>query len=590
MITEARQSFSKYVIIFCAVIMAYGSFVFYPRWNKPATESNIAWDVEGYYWYLPSFFIFKDLKKQQFKDTILTKYKASAQNVFQHAFIHPPSGHYVMKYTSGMALIYLPAFTAGHVAAHVLHYPKDGFSAPYKLALQIWGLVFALTGLVYLRKLLKRYYTDTITGIVLLLLVLGTNYFNYTSIDGAMPHSWLFTIYVFILLQTCYFYQTGKARYALATGLLIGLATLIRPSEIIALLIPALWGLDSVSDIKARLRLFFQRKWLLVTVAACVFAVVSIQLVYWKYVAGEWLVYSYQDQGFSFFHPHIFDYSFSMKAGWLRYCPMMILAWVGLLPFLRYGKNRFAVILYFMISFYIVSAWNVWDYGGFSGRAMIQSYPVLLFPIATLLTYAAQQKLIKSILIPVIGLCLYINIWWTYQAHIGGLVDPLCTTKAYYWKMVGRWSLPEDIQKLKDTDELPETEPAVKTLILEDELSDTSAYCISTANPATIPMQVPAKALKQQWIRVAADFHCISKEWNVWLMPELVVKFIRNNQEAKVRFLRLHRFLADGQTRNIFLDIKVPDFPFERVDISAYNAGSNTQTCMQHLKVWSFNL
>ena len=38
-----------------------------------------------------------------------------------------------------------------------------------------------------------------------------------------------------------------------------------------------------------------------------------IQLAYWKYASGEWLVYSYEDQGFSWLKPHLYEGIFQLS-------------------------------------------------------------------------------------------------------------------------------------------------------------------------------------------------------------------------------------------------------------------------------------
>lgn len=121
--------------------MLYASFSFYPRWKQPHEQATIAWDVSGYYWYLPSVFIYKDLKHQQFKDSVLKKYAPTPD--FQEAFLDSSSGNYVMKYSSGMAVMFLPYFTAAHFAAKAMGYPADGFSAPYQFAIQVGGLIMS---------------------------------------------------------------------------------------------------------------------------------------------------------------------------------------------------------------------------------------------------------------------------------------------------------------------------------------------------------------------------------------------------------------------------------------------------------------
>ncbi len=567
--------------------MAYSNLIFYPRWEQPGLQSNIAYDVEGYYWYLPSIFIYKNLKTQHFEEGQLSKIQSSGKSEFENGFEYNHSGNYVLKYSSGMAFMYAPAFFSGHIVAGILGYEQNGFSPPYKLALQIWGLLFSFLGLFYLRKLLKLFYSDGIVAISLLLLVFGTNYLNYAGIDIGMSHAWLFVLYVFILLNTHYFYQSQKGKYAIRVGLLIGLATLIRPTEIIATIIPLLWGVENWGDIKKRFQFLKTKKTIVMTAIISAFAIISIQLFYWHYVSGHWLVYSYQDQGFNFIRPHAFVYSFSYRAGWLTYSPMMLLSIFGYFLYSKKGKNKFAILLFFMLNYYIVSAWNIWDYGGYSGRAMIQSYPILLFPFATFLVFLKEQKMWKIIFIPIIAFFLYINIWFTYQAHCnGGLIDAFTTTKEYFWKMYGRWTLPIKYQKLKDTDELFEGEMANSVLIFQK--NDTTNNCISETEQ-NYKINVENIALKQEWIRVSADFDCIEKEWNLWEIPQFIVALGSNGKEKKVRMIRIHRFVERGEKANIYLDIKTPNEEVNQLTLTFWNAGSKSKTCISNIKVWSFD-
>lgn len=570
--------------------MAYSSFVFYPRWQKGSSESIISYDVEGYYYYLPALFIYKDIKKLGFKDNIMNKYQASGIGVFQHGFREEQSGNFVLKYSSGMAIMYLPAFIVAHSIASFTGFPADGFSIPYQLSLQIWGLLFAFIGLYHLRKLLQYYYSDTVVSIVLLLLVLGSNYLNYAAIDIGMSHSWLFTLYVFLLLNTHHFYKTFSTKYAIRSGLIIGLMVLIRPTEIIACLIPLLWALESFSELKERFKLFLHYKKTLAIAAIALFSVVMLQLFYWHYVSGQWLVYSYRDQGFNFIRPHAFVYSWSYRAGWLRYSPMMILCFVGFLFYAWRGKNKLAVMIFFTLNYYIVSSWNVWDYGSYSGRAMIQSYPVILFAMATLIELIVQKKYLVLIATPVVALFLYINIWWTYQAHTaGGLVDSNCATKEYYWKMVGRWSLPEKYLKLKDTNELPENEPQALSLIFSDSSSALSCVDKEQQDKHFAAISLANSNSKQNdWLRIQADFQSYQIEGDVWKMPQFIVQLKNGTEVFKTRMIRTHRFLHDNEKRNLFIDIRVPNQKVDSLLVRYWNSGGDKKNCLNKLTVYSF--
>lgn len=454
----------------CILLVLYASFAFYPSWKCEKDDATISWDAAGYYWYLPSVFIYKDIKHQAFKDSIIHKYQGTPY----FPGFQSENGNYIIKYTAGMAIMYFPFFITAHILASPLGFPNDGFSAPYQFAVQFGGVLMALLGLWYFRKLLLRFYSDKVVAITLLLLVFGTNYLFYAAIGVGMSHCWLFTIYVFLLLNTCYFYERPSYKYAVRIGLLIGLATLIRPTEAISIFIPLLWGIENFSWASIQQKFTFLRANTkkLALAAICISAVFSIQLIYWKYVSGHWLVYSYQDQGFSWRHPHIKQYPFNYSPGWLTYTPMLIFAFIGIIPFLQKGKNKIAVLTFFLLNYYIVCSWNLWQIGG---RAMIQSYPILLFPFAALIEAMLDIKVLKWVLSPLLVLFVYFNLWLTYEEHAkGGLYDASTMTKKYFWAIAGRFNVAEEKKKLMDTDELFKGKPRnLELLTLNDFEKDT---------------------------------------------------------------------------------------------------------------------
>lgn len=166
---------SRFSLIICMLAILYTGLIYYPKWEKPGTEATISWDVSGCYMYLPAFLIYKDAKKCNFKESIIQKYYPTPD--FQQAFQHA-SGNYVMKYSSGQAIMMLPFFIAGHLFARISSYPADGFSYPYQSAIGLGMLIYAFIGLWYLRKVLLTYFSDTVTAITIAAIVLASNYFN----------------------------------------------------------------------------------------------------------------------------------------------------------------------------------------------------------------------------------------------------------------------------------------------------------------------------------------------------------------------------------------------------------------------------
>jgi hypothetical protein len=331
---------SKVALGLAYVILAITSFWFYPKWQNERTEATISWDVSGYYWYLPASVIYKDVKTLAWADDIRKKYAPTTHEL--QSFDHP-SGNKLMKYSVGMAVQYLPFFLTAHALAPALGYPADGFSKPYQFSVQFGSLLFCFVGLWFLRKVLLEYFKEGAVAWLLILYALGRNYLNYGAIDGAMTHNWLFSWYAILMWLSVKFYTKPRYLTGLGIGLVLGIMALTRPTEVIAAIIPLAWGLHHVklNDIKARL-VFIKEHFLKYALAViAMIAVGSIQLIYWKYATGEWLVYSYEDQGFTWLRPHVINYTFNYRSGWLLYTPLMIFAWIGFIPLIKKTSSLF---------------------------------------------------------------------------------------------------------------------------------------------------------------------------------------------------------------------------------------------------------
>jgi len=100
-----NMSFSKISLWVSCILLSIIALFYYPKWNKDTTEATISWDVSGYYWYLPAFFIYNDVKKIEFSNQILEKYRPTPGLL--QAYKHK-SENYVMKYSSGQAMVLLP--------------------------------------------------------------------------------------------------------------------------------------------------------------------------------------------------------------------------------------------------------------------------------------------------------------------------------------------------------------------------------------------------------------------------------------------------------------------------------------------------
>ncbi len=593
---------SRYAFWLSAALLVASSLLYYPKWKQPNTEATISWDVSGYYMYLPAALIYRDITQLKWWPEIENKYHPGPGmgGAFQH-----PSGNYVMKYPIGQALQFLPWFGAAHMVAVPLGYPADGFSRPYQAAVSWGSLLVALLGLWFLRRVLLLYFSEGVVAAVLVSLVFGSNYLEYAGITGAMTHNWLFTLYSILIFTTIQFYKRPTFGKAAIIGLLVGWAALTRPTEIIAALVPLLWGIGSMEALRERVRLLkghLPKIGLALLVAGMVMA---LQPIYWKYATGEWVVYSYEEQGFTWFPPHIRGVLWSSRAGWLVYSPMMFFAVAGLFMLRKRLPEIFpAVLLYCLTALYITAAWDIWWYGGSLGqRAMVQAYPLWAFGLAAFWHWVSQRDWRRWVFVPLAGACVYINLWWSHQAHRGGLFLAEEMNTKYMLKILGRFDLGPDTKKFLDTkDEFRGAASSSAREILHlDFESDTTAattgeapisgnrsLLVTAATPFSPGFELPIKPGQYNWLRATATFRCSAKEWETWKMTQFTVRFQQGEKVLKNNVIRLQRHVEGGEVRTVFFDTKIPAEPFDRASLFFWNPGSSTAVWVDDVKVEVF--
>lgn len=588
---------ASFSLLICYVLIGLTHFFYYPKWDQAFTEATISYDVSGYYLYLPAIFIHQDLKEIKFLDEVMETYQPSghAYQVFSHE-----SGNKVMKYSAGQAVVYLPAFAAGHLWASCDEaYPADGFSRPYQFAVSMQSLLISFLGLYWLLLVLRSYFREKVVALTLFLIAVGTNYFNYAAIDGAMTHNTVFTLYALLLLATDRFYRRPSYLWAFVIGTCVGLAALTRPTEIIAVLIPLLWNVVPDEAGRGGNILALARDWLKVVVAVVLTGSIGfIQLIYWKYVSGSWLVYSYQDQNFDWFTPHLDEGFFSYKAGWLVYTPLMGFALLGLPLLYRYCRRLMpAITVHSLVFIYVTFSWSVWWYGGSLGqRAMVQAYPVLAFALAAFLSWVfvrKRKKVTTMSFILVVGqllvLSIWHNLWFTHQAHRGGLFYAEQMTEAYFWRVLYAFEPePEDYLRLDTPEFFPLLPSSRIPLLLEDFTGRKNGACpekegvLCLKGEAQISQyfEVAIDLSPGTWVRAAADARIAQKRGNKDNYSQMLIIFRREGEEVKRRLIRMHRALNFNFQQRIRIDSKVPEGGADQVDVVFWNGG-NTQPLLE---------
>ncbi len=440
------NNFSRYTLLVLMLLLTAVSI------QRLHVRGNIiSWDTFGYYLYLPATFIYQDpgLNDPSFIQEALEKYKGST--TFYQASPGPHGG-LIIKYSSGLAMVFLPGFALAHLVASSTSFAADGFSLPYQYSVFITSLLFTFLGLFFIRKVLLKFFSDRFSAILMVLLVAGTNLF-YTSVNHTLVHNYLFALYALLLWLVIRWHETPTTRLSVWLGLCIGLMVAIRPTEAIAIIIPLFWGVYNRATFVEKFRLIRAHFKKILLAAVCLVLPVLPQLIYWKIFTGSFLYYSYDNpgEGLDLLTPYTWDVLFSFRKGWLIYTPMMALAIYGFKNLYEHRRDIFYPLLIFaVLNLYLVSSWTTWWYAGsFGHRAMVQSYAIMVLPLGFFFIGLKSLKPFwrKSLWV-LAGFFVVLNLFQTWQ-YFNGIIHPDSMTKAYYQAVFGRVTPPtEEIESL----------------------------------------------------------------------------------------------------------------------------------------------
>lgn len=361
----------------------------------------------------------------------------------QFAWSTPVENGKIIRMTMGVSLLESPFMLLADAGARLFGLERKAYSPHYVFFLFLGSFFYLLWGLWYIFKVVAAYFGEKLSLLIVLALVLGTNLYYYTYEEALMAHSFNFFLYAALLYFTLVWHQAPSGNTAAKLGCVLGFLILIRPIHALALLIPLLY--DAQNKAKwAMLKNHFHQ---LFFVVLCCFIVLSPQLIYWKYLSGNWLYYSYGNEHFFFDAPMVLKGLLGFRKGWLIYTPLMFFALLGLWPFLR-RYNAFTILftIFLPAYIYIVFSWWCWWYGGgFGSRSMIDILPLMALPLAALLKLLSGYRRIVAVILVFLGIGL--NLFQTKQyktslLHWDSMTWPL------YKRIFLKNTWPADYEKL----------------------------------------------------------------------------------------------------------------------------------------------
>ncbi len=418
MLRKFKNPFSSIAILIIAIVLLSGFFSnnFYRDKSR-----CLLCDIVGYYNYLPSFFIRHDVTLQKNPYPKLLEY--FGENELR-----------VNKMTVGIAYLYAPFFFAANAYVNIAGIDCDEYDEPYSFALFFSSLFYSILGFIFLRKTLLLFFPDISVALTIISVGLATNIIYYIIDFGPMSHIYSFFLFSIFIYLSIKWHDRKTLNYTLLLGLVGGLLFIIRPINLLMTLFFLFYKVVSFVTFKERIATLFKNYKKILIIIAVAFVLWIPQLFYWKNVTGNWVFYSYQDEGFFWLKPMTFYGLFCYRNGWLVYTPIMVFSILGML-FLKnkYKDFCFPVVLYFIILIYVTFCWWCWWYSGYGNRAMIDSYPLLAIPLTAFYGFVLKQKWVfKIVLFLIISFFIFLNFFQLGQ-YRQNIIDWDGMNKKAYW-------------------------------------------------------------------------------------------------------------------------------------------------------------
>jgi hypothetical protein len=372
-------------------------------------DQPIRSDGYSYYVYLPSWFIYGDPGLGAVaRDCCGGQFPA-----FTAIIRWPGTRRWVNAHPIGVAVMQSPFFFTAHVLTRWSNLPPDGFSLYYQHAIGIAGLFWIVAGLWVLRDLMRRHFTDRVTAVALLALLLGTNLYHYATYDSAYSHAYSFFLIAAFLNLTERWHTRPSRGQAALLGLVFGLIVVTRHTNALVAVVFFLYGVTDLTSWRAAVSRFAFR-WRDLAVIAGIAAIVLVpQLAIYYQATGQLFVNSYGGLGFSPLSPRLGGVLFGVQKGLFFWSPLLLAAVAGLVM-ARNSARAFTTgaVAFLILDTYVIASWWDWQFGGSYGhRGFVDTFPLLAIGLAEFFAWSARQpqrKLAVAMLVSVtIGLSVF---------------------------------------------------------------------------------------------------------------------------------------------------------------------------------------
>ncbi len=308
-----------------------------------------------------------------------------------HLFNPTPTGYAQSAWTIGPAIVWAPFFAAAHPIAHRLaaggaDVSTNGVSYPYRQAVCIAGLFYALLGCWFIYRLTTLFFDRRLAAGAVALVISGSFMLWYIVKEPSMTHApSMAGVAGFVWMWAATHGRRTRVQWALL-GLLAGFITLIRWQNALFAILPAY---EALTMLVAAMRRRDQKDVTATLTAGAVFtgcAVVGFvpQMIAWKSIYGSFLAVSPVGPQIRWWDPQLVDILWSARNGLFSWSPILYLGAIGLVMFAiaRPWIGVPALLSIGVMTYFNASIQDWWGSAGYGGRRFEGTLPLFALGVA----------------------------------------------------------------------------------------------------------------------------------------------------------------------------------------------------------------
>ena len=341
---------------------------------------------------------------------------------FIHGSAVTSNGYPLNLWTIGTAVLWTPFWLLGHALTWVTgffgqRWTPNGFTLYYNFSVHFATAVFGFCTLFLIAGIARKYVDAKSAAATTALITIGTPFYWYLfHLADAAHVPAAFVIALFVVVFLAYRSQQRNRTTGFLLGLLGGLATIIKPNNVLIFLFPVvLWAAESSS--KKPTILLREASWMIFGAILTI----SIQFFVWQILFGNPLG-PILDKGvqhyYKFFTGHfwLLDVLFSSYHGMFFFSPILILAFAGLWNLLKTDRTLALASLIILILQILLMANEryFWQGTAFGLRRLVDWTPLFALGVAV-----AYQNILRGWFksLAFVATAWTLMLYWTYSGR-----------------------------------------------------------------------------------------------------------------------------------------------------------------------------